>query len=102
MSSIAAMRSSPAVDVGRAGVTTSSPAMRERVRTTSRVVRMQPAGEHRLAALGDADAPSAPPRRVPVEPSYIEALATSMPVSAATWVWNSNRYCSVPWAISGW
>ena len=31
-----------------------------------------------------------------VEPSYIEALATSMPVSAATWVWNSNRTCSVP------
>ncbi len=22
--------------------------------------------------------------------------------AAATWVWNSNRYCSVPWAISGW
>ena len=37
-----------------------------------------------------------------VEPSYIEALATSIPVKAATWVWNSNRYCSVPWAISGW
>ena len=26
-----------------------------------------------------------------VEPSYIEALATSMPVRAATWVWNSNK-----------
>ena len=39
---------------------------------------------------------------VPVEPSYMEAFATSMPVSAATWVWNSNRYCSVPCAISGW
>ena len=37
-----------------------------------------------------------------VEPSYIEALATSMPVISATWVWNSNRYCSVPWVISGW
>ena len=36
-----------------------------------------------------------------VEPSYIEALATSMPVRAATWVWNSNRTCSVPCAISG-
>jgi len=36
-----------------------------------------------------------------VEPSYIEALATSMPVSRLTWVWNSNRYCSVPWVISG-
>ena len=36
-----------------------------------------------------------------VDPSYIEALATSMPVSAATWVWNSNRTCSVPCAISG-
>ena len=37
-----------------------------------------------------------------VAPSYIEALATSMPVSIATWVWNSNRYCSVPCATSGW
>ena len=37
-----------------------------------------------------------------VEPSYMEAFATSMAVSAATWVWNSNRYCSVPCAISGW
>jgi hypothetical protein len=37
-----------------------------------------------------------------VEPSYMEALATSMPVSAATWVWNSNMVCSVPCAISGW
>ncbi len=37
----------------------------------------------------------------PVEPSYIEALATSMAVSRLTWVWNSNRYCSVPWVISG-
>ena len=37
-----------------------------------------------------------------VEPSYIEAFATSMPVRPATWVWNSNRTCSVPWAISGW
>ena len=37
-----------------------------------------------------------------VEPSYIEALATSQPSSRATWVWNSNSTCSVPWAISGW
>ena len=37
-----------------------------------------------------------------VEPSYIEALATSMPVSFTTCVWNSNRTCSVPWLISGW
>ena len=36
-----------------------------------------------------------------VEPSYIDALATSMPVINATWVWNSNRYCSVPWMTSG-
>ena len=34
-------------------------------------------------------------------PSYMEALATGMPVIIATWVWNSNRYCSVPWVISG-
>ena len=32
----------------------------------------------------------------------MEALATSMPVRSATWVWNSNRVCSVPWLISGW
>ena len=31
-----------------------------------------------------------------VEPSYIEALATSQPSSRATWVWNSNRTCNVP------
>ena len=37
-----------------------------------------------------------------VEPSYIEALATSVPNSRATWVWNSNSTCSVPCAISGW
>jgi hypothetical protein len=36
-----------------------------------------------------------------VEPSYIEALATSMPVSSATWVWNSNSACKVPCEISG-
>ena len=39
---------------------------------------------------------------VPVEPSYIEALATSMPVSNVTCVWNSKRYCKVPCVISGW
>jgi hypothetical protein len=37
-----------------------------------------------------------------VEPSYMEAFATSMPVSSATCVWNSKRYCSVPCVISGW
>jgi hypothetical protein len=36
-----------------------------------------------------------------VEPSYIEALATSQPNRRATWVWNSNSACSVPCAISG-
>ncbi len=39
---------------------------------------------------------------VAVEPSYMEALATSIPVRFATCVWNSKRYCSVPCAISGW
>jgi hypothetical protein len=38
---------------------------------------------------------------VAVAPSYIDAFATSMPVIIATWVWNSNRYCSVPWLTSG-
>ena len=37
----------------------------------------------------------------PVEPSYMEALATSIAVRLAIWVWNSNRYCSVPCVISG-
>ncbi len=78
------------------------------------------AGEARVGLddrRGNADAgrPTAPPcsRRVTrlaistasaqaVAPSYSEALATSMPVISATWVWNSNRYCSVPCAISGW
>ena len=62
---------------------------------------MQAARQHGLA----------PPRRAmrhqhrfaqPVEPSYIEAFATSIAVRRATCVWNSNRYCSVPCAISGW
>ncbi len=35
-----------------------------------------------------------------VEPSYIEALATSMPVNWLTMVWNSKIVVSVPWAIS--
>ena len=39
---------------------------------------------------------------IAVEPSYMEALATSMPTSLATWVWNSNSTCNVPCAISGW
>ena len=38
----------------------------------------------------------------PVEPSYMEALATSMPVSSQIMVWNSKMACRVPWAISGW
>ena len=38
----------------------------------------------------------------PVEPSYMEALATSMPVSSQIMVWNSKIDCSVPCAISGW
>ena len=37
----------------------------------------------------------------PVEPSYMEALATSMPVSSQIIVWNSKIACSVPCAISG-
>ena len=65
------------------------------------VVRMQAAGEDRLLAAGDPLAIITASAQA-VEPSYIEALATSMPVSAATWVWNSNSTCSVPWAISGW
>jgi hypothetical protein len=36
----------------------------------------------------------------PVEPSYMLALATSMPVSSAIMVWNSKMACSVPWLIS--
>jgi hypothetical protein len=38
---------------------------------------------------------------VAVDPSYIEALATSIAVKAATWVWNSKMVCNVPCAISG-
>jgi hypothetical protein len=37
----------------------------------------------------------------PVEPSYMEALATSMPVNSQIMLWNSKMDCSVPWAISG-
>jgi len=36
----------------------------------------------------------------PVEPSYIEALATSMPVNSQIIVWNSKMACSVPWESS--
>ena len=38
----------------------------------------------------------------PVEPSYMEALAISMPVSSQIMVWNSKMACSVPWVISAW
>jgi len=37
-----------------------------------------------------------------VEPSYMEALATSMPVSWQIMVWNSKIVVRVPWAISAW
>ena len=37
-----------------------------------------------------------------VAPSYMEALAISIPVIMATMVWNSNTDCSVPCEISGW
>ena len=39
---------------------------------------------------------------IDVDPSYMEAFATSIPVSWQTSVWNSNMYCSVPCEISGW
>ncbi|MNU10254.1 hypothetical protein D3C72_2573030 [compost metagenome] len=39
---------------------------------------------------------------VAVEASYIEALATSMPVSSQIMVWNSKMAWSVPWLTSGW
>ena len=35
-----------------------------------------------------------------VEPSYMEAFATSMPVSSQIMVWNSKIACSVPCEIS--
>ncbi len=38
----------------------------------------------------------------PVEPSYIDAFAISIPVSSQIIVWNSNIACSVPCDISGW
>jgi hypothetical protein len=37
-----------------------------------------------------------------VEPSYMEALATSMPVSWQIIVWNSKIVVSVPCEISAW
>ena len=37
-----------------------------------------------------------------VEPSYIDALATSMPVSWQIMVWNSKIVVSVPCEISAW
>ena len=37
----------------------------------------------------------------PVEPSYMEALAISMPVSSQIMVWNSKMACRVPCVISG-
>ena len=73
--------------------------MRQR-RADVDVLRMQSAGDHRrLRRVRRWAISIASPHAV--EPSYIDAFATSMPVSAATWVWNSNRTCSVPCAISG-
>ena len=37
-----------------------------------------------------------------VEPSYMEALATSMPVSWQIIVWNSKIVVSMPCEISAW
>ena len=37
-----------------------------------------------------------------VEPSYMDALATSMPVSWQIIVWNSKTWVSVPCEISAW
>jgi len=35
-------------------------------------------------------------------PSYIDTLATSMPVSSQSMLWNSKPAVNVPWLISGW
>ena len=37
-----------------------------------------------------------------VDPSYMDAFATSMPVSWQIIVWNSKIVVSVPWEISAW
>jgi hypothetical protein len=99
LSSIQPTRSSAAVTSG-GSVTTSSFAMRERVFTTSAYCGCRPPESTALRRLVTRCAISTA-SAVPVEPSYMEAFATSMPVRFATWVWNSKRYCSVPCAISG-
>ena len=37
-----------------------------------------------------------------VAPSYMEALAQSIPVREQTMLWNSKIYRKVPWEISAW
>ena len=98
--SIWAMMSSLARTSG-ASVSTLSPAMaRERPRPPRRNGDAgRPTARAFLRRVTRCAISTASP--VAVEPSYIEALATSMPVSSATCVWNSKRYCSVPCAISG-
>ena len=39
---------------------------------------------------------------IAVLPSYIDALARSVPINCETSVWNSKMACSVPCEISGW
>jgi hypothetical protein len=65
------------------------------------IVRMHTARDQRLARLVTRAAIATASAQA-VAPSYMEALATSMPVMSATWLWNSKIACSVPWLISGW
>ena len=64
------------------------------------ILRMHAARHQRRAASGEAHGHHQASAEA-VEPSYMEALATSMPVSSQIIVWNSKIDCSVPCAISG-
>src|SRR3989337_2630885 len=59
---------------------------------SSRTMRSRPVTEQ---AIRQASARA-------LAPSYMPALATSMPVSSHTSDWNSKAAWSVPWLVSGW
>ncbi len=88
--------------VGSGGsMCSASPAIRDTVSTTPRYCGCSPPESTAFRRLVTRCAISTASAAA-VEPSYIEALATSIAVRLATCVWNSNRYCSVPCATSGW
>ena len=88
----ASSRSSCPSAIGRQRDDVDAGAVRAMVSTTSAVVRMQAAGQHRLVPLGDAVGHQ---HRLGARRSSRRTSRRWRPPcrsACATWVWNSNRY----------